>query len=88
MKCYFNDIFGCTGYLLMIGFLLTFTKTIKIELIHVIIFTLFFGLIWEFITPLYRHDTTSDVLDLFAYMTGGLLFWYVFGGKKLRLYQK
>jgi hypothetical protein len=44
--------------------------------------TLFCGLLWEYVTPFYRKDTTSDLLDIIAYMLGGLLFWFVFGGRQ------
>lgn len=81
MSCYFNDIFGSTILLLLIGIVLSFHKKIKLKLYHVELFMLFCGIIWEFVTPLYRPDATTDIIDIFAYLLGGILFWYVFGGK-------
>lgn len=81
MSCYFNDIFGSTILLLLIGIVLSFYKKIKLKLYQVELFMLFCGIVWEFITPLYRSDTTTDIIDLLAYLLGGILFWYTFGGK-------
>ena len=80
MRCYFNDIFGYTGYLLLIGIFVSFQTRWKIGGKHIIVFTLCCGFFWEYITPLYRKDTVSDVLDMAAYMFGSGLYWFVFGG--------
>ncbi|NLM45185.1 MAG: hypothetical protein GX200_00080 [Firmicutes bacterium] len=33
------------------------------------------GLFWEYVTPLYLPHSTSDPLDLLAYLAGGMLYW-------------
>ncbi len=33
------------------------------------------GVVWEYVTPLYKPDTTSDPLDLLAYMLGAVIYW-------------
>ena len=82
MRCYFNDIFGCSVFLLYIGIILSFMKkAFVIRLYHVELFTLICGILWEYITPLYRADTTSDIYDIGAYMFGGLIYWYLLGGR-------
>jgi hypothetical protein len=32
------------------------------------------GLFWEFVAPLFRADSVTDVLDLLAYLAGGVLY--------------
>lgn len=82
MRCYFNDIFGCSVFLLYVSIVLSFmNKAFVIRLYHVELFTLICGILWEYITPLYRSDTTSDIYDIGAYMLGGLIYWYLLGGR-------
>ena len=84
MRCDFNDIFGSVVFLLILALVLSILHIkINVKLLHVLIFMLFIGILWEYVTPLYRSDTTTDVFDIFAYLSGALLFWYVFGGKVL-----
>ena len=33
------------------------------------------GLFWEYVTPLFRENTVSDIWDVVAYMMGGFLYW-------------
>lgn len=84
MKCYFNDILGTAGFLLLISIALTFQikRPIQINILHVVLFTLLCGTFWEYITPLYRSETVSDPLDIIAYLIGALIFWYILGGRK------
>lgn len=84
IKSYFNDIFGCVCFLLLISIALTICakRPIRINLLHVEILTFTSGIYWEYITPLYRPKTISDPLDIVAYMLGGILFWFFFGGRK------
>lgn len=85
MQCYFNDMMGCAGFLLAVGVVVTFARPVRVRLYQVLLFTLANGLFWEYVTPLYRTDTTTDVLDLAAYLFGSLIYWYVLGGRKLQL---
>lgn len=45
--------------------------------------TYFCGISWEYVTPLYRKDTTTDVWDIFAYMIGDLIFWFIYQRRPL-----
>ena len=83
-KCYLNDFFGSVVFLLYICIALSFfRKDFVFKLIHVESIMLLCGVLWEYITPLYRSDTVSDPIDIFVYMFGGLLFWYVCDGSRL-----
>lgn len=35
------------------------------------------GIFWEYITPVFRSDTISDPLDIFAYILGGIFYWII-----------
>lgn len=76
MKCYFNDILGTIVFLLYLSIVLSFLKKdFRFRLIDVILITVVSGLLWEYVTPLYREDTVSDPWDLVAYLFGGICFW-------------
>ena len=32
---------------------------------------------WEYVTPLYRKKSVSDWLDVFAYVLGGITYWFI-----------
>ena len=82
LSYFINDIFGCSVFLLYVSIVLSFiNKALVIRLYHVELFTIICGILWEYITPLYRADTTSDIFDIGAYMLGGLIYWYLLGGR-------
>ena len=35
------------------------------------------GTIWEYVTPLFRKNTVSDIGDIVAYMIGGIVYWLI-----------
>lgn len=75
MVGYFNDITGCIALSAYINLISSFGryKIAKLREILGIIFLA--GLFWEFITPLYRADTVTDILDIFAYFIGGIIYY-------------
>lgn len=77
LTCYFNDVVGAIGFVAYCNVLLNiFNKSIK-KALHIELLMLLCGLFWEYITPLFRNDTTSDILDIVAYMCGGIIYWFV-----------
>ena len=81
---YLNDILGSVIFLLYLCLVQSFLKRKYIfRFVHIVIITFFCGILWEYLTPVYRPDTVSDPWDILAYMFGGVLFWYVFNGKSL-----
>ena len=78
MCCYFNDIFGSIAFVSIINMLCIiegYHEINKFVYIEIIMFSA--GLFWEYVTPLFREDTTSDILDLLAYLLGGFLYWII-----------
>ena len=82
---YFNDVVGTVCFFLILSLLLSFKegKRVVFKLYHIEIIIIASGLFWEFITPLYRKDCTTDPFDIGAYVAGSLIFWYIFNGKSL-----
>lgn len=37
----------------------------------------FSGVFWEYVTPIFRQNTVSDVWDILAYMAGGFMYWLI-----------
>lgn len=77
-KCHINDFFGgivfCAYYniIMLLG---SKTPVAKFSEIFALIFTV--GLIWEFIFPLFLSYSTSDVLDVIAYVLGGTAYYFI-----------
>ena len=80
MICHFNDMIGSVAFLLLHHIVLTCIRiNIKLTLLRIELFILCCGLYWEYFTPLYRQSTTTDILDILAYLAGGLIYWAIAG---------
>lgn len=80
IKNHLNDVLAGVVLLCYINALSTISnqpKLIVTKLLTVVLITLASGLFWEYITPLYLSKSTSDPLDVIAYITGGLFYWIV-----------
>jgi hypothetical protein len=80
LSSHFNDVLA--GLLLLPSYnLLALVcrqhNLLLLRFTHILTFTLVVGLFWEYITPLYRESSTSDPLDILAYLLGGLIYWLV-----------
>ena len=75
MSCYFNDTIGGMTFIAYCNIVFSFynRKMVKLWQIEALLF--FAGLFWEYVTPLFRENTISDIWDVFAYMMGGFLYW-------------
>lgn len=81
---YLNDIVGAIVFLLYLSIVLSYLKkTFVFKLCHVQSIILICGILWEYVTPIYRNDTVSDPIDILAYLFGGILFWFVCDGNAL-----
>lgn len=82
ISSYFNDIIGGITFMAYTNLVLSFRNIIMSKLWQIELLMFSCGLFWEFITPLYRVDTVSDIWDIFAYMLGGILYWVIIRDKK------
>lgn len=84
VNCYLNDIIGTIVFMLYLSLVLSYLNLkFVFKLIHVESIILLCGILWEYVTPIYRDNTVSDPVDLLAYLFGGLLFWFICGGDLL-----
>lgn len=77
---YFNDILAGIVLLSYSNILLSFysRKDLLIKKFDIMmVFLLAAGLFWEYITPLYKPGALSDVRDIPAYLTGGIIYYTV-----------
>lgn len=75
MSCYFNDTIGGMTFVAYCNIVFSFynRKMVKLWQIEALLF--FAGLFWEYVTPIFRENTVSDIWDVVAYMMGGFLYW-------------
>ena len=77
-KNHLNDVAcGCL-IIAYANYVLNYYKNGKykiISLYSILLFKLGCGIFWEYVTPLIRNGSTSDYLDLFAYLFGGTIYW-------------
>lgn len=77
---YFNDVLAGIVLLSIGNVLLSFysKKDLVMKKFSVMaIFLLAAGLFWEYITPLYKAVAVSDVWDIPAYLTGGVVYYVI-----------
>lgn len=75
LKCHFNDFLAGLAILAYINLLLYFSKFRKKIVFSFpigIFISLACGLLWEYILPLIFPHGTSDPLDVFSYVFGGI----------------
>lgn len=72
LRNHFNDFLGGIGIIAYIDFWLCISKYhIHISKNWIILLIGFLcGLFWEFITPIYRPESVSDLWDIVAYVMG------------------
>lgn len=78
MVCYFNDIVGGITFISYCNVICgVFVNRQIIKLLQIEMLMFFCGLFWEYITPIFRKNTTSDIWDILAYMIGGFIYWII-----------
>ena len=75
MNCWFNDIVGGCTFIALVNLLLSWYgyRTFS-NIIYISAILLLCGIFWEYVTPLFRHSTTSDPYDILAYISGGIIY--------------
>ena len=77
MTCYFNDIIGSITFVSYVNLICGLQEYRIAKLWQIELLLLGSGVFWEYITPLFRKNTTTDFWDLLAYLSGGLLYWII-----------
>ncbi len=77
MTCYFNDTIGGITFMAYCGIVFENYHIRLIKLWQIILLMTWCGIFWEYITPIFRSDTTSDPLDILAYVCGGIIYWLI-----------
>ncbi len=77
MSCYFNDTIGGITFLAYCNIVFSFYNRKIVKLWQMELLMFLSGLFWEYVTPIFRQNTVSDVWDIFAYMVGGFLYWLI-----------
>lgn len=77
---YYNDVLAPILLLCYSNILLTFYKKKVIRILsfrHIMCFIFVVGMYWEYITPLYKADSVSDIYDIASYLFGALIYYCV-----------
>ncbi|MBN1633489.1 MAG: hypothetical protein JW917_04915 [Ignavibacteria bacterium] len=83
---HFNDVLAGILLLSISNVLLSFYSKkdfVMKKFYLMMIFLLAAGLFWEYVTPLYNADAVSDVKDIPAYLTGGVVYYIIVKTEKL-----
>lgn len=75
MCCYFNDTIGGITFIAYCNIVFGFYNRELIKLWQIELLLFFAGLFWEYVTPIFRTNTISDIWDVLAYMIGGFAYW-------------
>ncbi len=75
--CHFND-FICPLFFVSYSNLLLITVNRELKKLKwIMLFVLCSGLIWEFFAPVIKPSSVTDFIDLFFYMLGTFLYWWI-----------
>ena len=77
MSCYFNDFIGSITFIAYCNVILSFCNKEMTKLWQILLIIFSAGLFWEYVTPLFRKNTVSDIGDIVAYMIGGIVYWLI-----------
>ena len=75
--CFFNDLMAPV-FLLAYANILAITRNMRIvKLLYIELICLGSGCVWEFLAPVFKKGSVTDVLDLCCYLVGGILYWFI-----------
>ena len=77
MSCYVNDFIGSITFIAYCNVILSFCNKEMTTLWQILLIIFSAGLFWEYVTPLFRKNTVSDIGDIVAYMIGGIVYWLI-----------
>lgn len=74
LDSYFNDILAGCIIVAIVNLLLSFGRiNPSVKPLPCLGLCLVCGLVWEYVTPLYKPSAVCDLWDIAAYMIGGLI---------------
>lgn len=77
MVGYFNDLICPFFFLSYCNILLiSCGKEIR-KLIFLLLFSLCAGIVWEFIAPIFKENSVTDIFDLLCYLIGTFFYWLI-----------
>ena len=79
LNCYFYDLICPFGYLAGLNLIAFFTlKEFRIvDFWRIQLWTLVAGLIWEYVAPLLKPTSVTDLLDLLCYQAGAVGYYFI-----------
>ncbi len=73
-KCYFNDVLAMPLLLSYSSILFYAINKEKITMNFAVILTIVVSFFWEYVTPIYKKDSISDINDIIAYFFGTFIY--------------
>lgn len=78
LKNHFNDFIGGFVFPAYVNIILVVSNRFPINhFCHLFVFMLGVSLIWEYVFPLLLSYSTSDILDVFSYLLGTIIYYSI-----------
>ena len=87
LRYHFNDYLAGIVFLAYLNIILAISKYkyIKVLKLSQVIFTgILIGTFWEYITPIHKNDSTSDIIDVISYVLGAISYKFIYSFIMLR----
>ena len=77
LVCHFNDTIGGLLFVSYTNIFLNTRNQMLEGWLGIVLLCLSAGFFWEYVTPLFRRNTTSDIIDVACYAIGGSIYWLI-----------
>lgn len=87
LRYHFNDYLAGIVFLAYLNIILGISVYKEYSVVRwdlVILTGIIIGIFWEFITPMYKSDSTSDIIDVFCYILGAISYKLIIMYRKHR----
>lgn len=75
--CYFNDLICPLAFIAYSNLILITANREIHKFGWLLLFGLCAGMVWEFVAPLIKASSVTDIMDLACYVSGTLLYWCI-----------
>ena len=82
LKCHLNDLIAPIFILALSSVLLKWIDYELKELWIIMLIGVFAGIVWEFVTPLFKTSSVADLYDFLCYVIGTMIYY---GIKKITI---